>query len=483
MECWISGVIEMGMDKRHILIVDDDREYVEDLRGALKDLGRVDAAYSEEEFRKIFRPYRYDVILLDLRLKKGKEGLELLEHIIEEDPSSAVIVISGYGDIATAVEALQKGAKTFLEKRNVNAREIRLKVEHTLKEIAAERRIRHLEAYQEVDEIIGNDPKIQKIRDLVNLVAQDGETTVLIRGETGTGKELVARAIHRVGVRKDGPFVSVALTDMNPETITSELFGHEKGAFTGAQSRHYGLFEQAHRGVLFIDEIGDLPLDLQVKLLRVLDQKKFRRMGGREDIAVDVQVVTATNQPLEEMIKDGSFREDLYYRLKVFEINIPPLRERKEDILLLARYFLTQLRQKGRTPVKDFTDDAVQLILNYRWPGNVRELKGIVENIALRCRLEGSKRITRKHLLPMLMKETDSYINSDTDVFKNLAEHELGMVESALIRAGGKKTEAWKLLKYPNRFTMLRRVKKILEQYPELAERFPEVRKKYGVVE
>ncbi|MFQ5901310.1 MAG: sigma-54-dependent transcriptional regulator, partial [Thermodesulfobacteriota bacterium] len=466
-----------------ILIVDDDRDYALKLKKSLKEIGEVDMVHSEENFRKVFVPYRYDLILLDLRLKEGKEGLDLLSYIIEEDPSSVVIVISGYGDIATAVEALQKGAKTFLEKDRITPQEIRIRVEHALKESAAERRIRQLEASQETDEIIGDDQKIQKIRGLIKLVAQDGETTVQIRGETGAGKELVARAIHRVGVRKGWPFISVALTDMNPETITAELFGHEKGAFTGATVRHRGLFEQANRGVLFIDEIGDLPVDIQIKLLRVLDQKRFRRMGGREDIDIDVQVVTATNRPLEEMIKDGRFREDLYYRLKVFEIHLPPLRERRSDIQLLAKYLLNQLRGKGRTPARIFTDDAIELMLNYQWPGNVRELKSVVESVALRCRLEGSKKITKKHLVPLLMSQDMPSDESGRDVFKRLAEMELRMVEDALIHTGGKKTEAWKLLNYPNRFTMLRRVKRIMSEYPDIAEKFSEVKKRYGVME
>jgi len=267
-------------------------------------------------------------------------------------------------------------------------------------------------------------------------VARDGETTVLIRGETGTGKELVARGIQRLGVRKEGPFVSVALTDINPETITSELFGHEKGAFTGAVARYHGFFEQAHKGVLFMDEIGDLPHDIQVKLLRVLDQKRFRRMGGTEDISVDVQMVTATNRPLEEMIKDGRFREDLYYRLKVFEIHLPPLRERRSDIQLLAEYFLHQIRSKGRTPAKGFTDDANGMMLNYRWPGNVRELKSVVESAALRCRLEGMERISRNHIVPLLMSQEMSTDETEGGISRALAEHELKMVETALIRSG-----------------------------------------------
>lgn len=469
----------MDVSNIHILVVDDDRNYALELKNCLMEIGKVDLAYSEEEFRSDFSPYKYDLILLDLRLKEGKEGLDLLDYIIHEDPLSVVIVISGYGDIATAVEALQKGAKTFLEKDRVSPPEIRIRAEHALKESAQERRIRQLEAAQDKDEIVGDDPKIQKIRDLIKLVAQDGETTVLIRGETGTGKELVARAIHRIGVRNKGPFVAVALAD-NPDTITSELFGHEKGAYTGAMSRHHGFFEQAHRGILFMDEIGDLPGEIQVRLLRVIDQKTFRRMGGNEDISVDVQVVTATNRPLEEMIKDDKFREDLYYRLKVFEIHLPPLRERRVDIPLLAEYFLHQLRKKGRTPAKGFSDDSLEMMLNYRWPGNVRELKSVVESVALRCRLEGRTKATRKHLEPLLFSQDRPFELTEGDIFKRLAEMELRMVEDALIRAGGKKTQAWKLLKYRDRFSMLRRVKRIMKEYPDLAERFPELRKSYS---
>ena len=469
----------MTVTNTHILVVDDDKDYASDLKECLAEIGKVDVVYSEEGFRKAFSPYRYDLILLDLRLREGKEGLDLLEYIIEEDPSSVVIVISGYGDIATAVEALQKGAKTFLEKGKVSPQEIRIRVEHALKESAAERRIRQLEASQETGEIVGDDPKIQKIKDLIKLVGQDGETTVLIRGETGTGKELVARAIHRIGVRSQAPFVGVALAD-NPDTVTSELFGHEKGAFTGAGARHHGYFEQAHKGVLFMDEIGDMPGDIQVKLLRVIDQKTFRRMGGVKDISVDVQVVTATNRPLEEMIKDGRFREDLYYRLKVFEIHLPPLRERRVDIPILAEYFLHELRKKGRTPAKGFSDDALDLMLQYKWPGNVRELKSVVESVALRCRLERITNPARGHLEPLLFSRDRALLPKKDDIFESLAETELRMIENAMIKTGGKKTEAWKLLKYRDRFSMLRRVKRIIKEYPELVEQFPEVRRNYS---
>jgi len=375
---------------------------------------------------------------------------------------------------------LEKGAKTFLEKAQISPSEIRIRAEHALKESTQERRIRQLERTSEIEEFVGDDPKIQQITSLIGGVAQEGETTVLIRGETGTGKELVARAIHRLGNRNQGPFVTTALVERNVETITSELFGHEKGSFTGASARHYGCFEEAHKGILFLDEIGDLPKGLQAKLLRVIEEKKFRRMGGTRDISVDVQLVTATNQPLEEMRDDGRFREDLYYRLSVFPIHLPPLRERRGDIMLLAKYFLNRLRKTGKTHLNGFSDDASSLMLGYRWPGNVRQLQSVVSTAALMCGLEKALEITRRHVEPLLMPQQSGHEAAiEQDVFSALAETELGMVENALLQSGGKKTQAWKLLGYKNRFAMLRRVKRILSDYPDLAERFPELRKGY----
>jgi DNA-binding NtrC family response regulator len=461
----------MNVNDTHILIVDDDKDYALELKKSLVEIGKVDVVHSEEGFKTVFAPYKYDLIFLDLRLKEGKEGLDLLEDIIGEDPLSVVIIISGYGDIATAVEALDKGARTFLEKGRVSPHEIRIRAEHALRESVQERRIRQLERSREIDEFVGDDPKIQKIKELINGVAQDGETTILIRGETGTGKELVAKAIHRLGIRSRGPFVTTALVEKNSETITSELFGHEKGAFTGAVARQYGCFEEAHRGVLFLDEIGDLPGNLQAKLLRVIEEKKFRRMGGNRDINVDIQVVTATNRPLEEMKDDGRFREDLYYRLNVFPIHLPPL---------LAKYFLNQLRKKGKTRIKSFADNAVELMLNYRWPGNVRQLQSVVTSAVLVCGLEGSQKIAKRHIEPLLLPQPVPYEGSGWDIFQTLAETELRIAENALIRSGGKKTQAWKLLGYKNRFAMLRRVKRIMSKHPELMERFPELKKSYS---
>jgi len=471
----------MNVNNKHILVVDDNKTYARQLAESLQEFWSVEIAFSEKEFNKKFVPYKFDLIFLDLRLKKGREGIDLLQHIIAEDPSAAVIVISGYGDIAIAVEVLQKGAKTFLEKPKVSFEEIKIRAEHVFKENTAERRIRQLEASLETDEIIGDDSKILKTRELIQLVGEDGQASVLIRGETGTGKELVAKAIHRVGIRKKRPFVSVSLSD-NTSTITSVLFGHEKGAFTDAKSKHYGCFEQAHKGILFLDEIGDLPSDVQTKLLRVIEQKTFRRMGGNVDIHVDFQLISATNRPLEELIDNGKFREDLYYRFKGFGIQLAPLRERGSDIPLLAQYFLHQIYSHGRTPAKKFATNAIQLINDYSWPGNVRELKSVIESASLRCRLEGKEKITLEHIKPLLMEKrlTNQELSSD-DVFKVLADTELAMIEKALLQTGSKKTKAWKLLNYPDRYSMLRRVKNILKNPSHLSlfEKYPEVKKAY----
>jgi len=470
----------MDVKNTHILIVDDDRDFATGIKQTLNEIGQIDLAHNETDFHTLFRPYRYDLVVLDLRLHEGKEGMELLEYIQEEDPATAVLVISGYGDIATAVEALEKGAKTFLEKGKLSLEEIKVQIEHTLKENFAEQRIRQLEASQPVEEIIGEDAKIDNIRNLINLVGQDGKTIVQIRGETGTGKELVARAIHRVGARKDGPFIAVSLANMNRDTVTSELFGHERGAFTGANDRHNGFFEQAHRGIIFLDEIGELSPAAQVLLLRVLEERSIRRMGGKKDIGIDVQVVTATNRPLEEMVKDGRFREDLYYRIKGIEIHLPPLRERRMDILRLARYFLRRLQKEGRTNAEGFSKNAEELLLDYRWPGNVRELKAVVESGGLRARLAGSPRITHKDLAPLLLPQGQHASIAKGNIYRTLAEQEMRLIEGALLQCGWKKNEAWKLLGYRDRFAMRRRVKKIIQDYPDLSENFPELTKSYS---
>lgn len=472
----------MNVQKYHFLIVDDDKQYAVNLKESLNDLGSADIAHSSREFHAIFKPYKYDLILLDLRLEEGIEGLELVGHVIEEDPSAIVFVISGYGDIATAVEALRKGAKNFLEKDKVSFKEIRTYIEFSIRESHAERRISLLESLQEADDIIGDDPKMNDIKELIRKAANHGDAKVLIRGETGTGKELVAKAIHRKGIRKEGPFISVALTDNSLETITSELFGHEKGAFTGASRKHSGYFERAHRGILFIDEIGDLPLGIQLKLLRVLESNTFTRMGGEHEISVDVQVITATSRNIEAMVRQGDFREDLYWRIKGVEIHLPPLRERQNDIILIADYFLGQLRSKGKTTIKSFSEDAKQIFKSYDWPGNVRELRNVIDSLTIHHEL--GEKITSEHITKLLHKTQEPSITLDEwDIQRNLADFEMRMADSALRVSNGRKIDACKLLKYSNRFTMIKRLKKLISTYPDIAVRYPILNKHYGTID
>lgn len=458
---------------KNIFLIDDDPDFVKWVRKALKGRMCVTAGYGKEDFYRLFTPYKYDLVLLDLRLKKNKEGLDLLRYIKEEDPLVPVIVITAYASIDTAVEALQNGAITYIEKKKISERELLLLVERLIEEKRAKERIEALLREKERLAIVGESPKIKRALQLAKTAAEDGESTVLIRGETGTGKELIARFIHETGKRREGPFVSVAISALNRETLSSELFGHEKGAFTGAYQKHTGYFEQAHRGVLFLDEIGELDLNVQKMLLRVLETHTLRRLGGTKDIKLDFQLVTATNAPLEEMVDKGLFRRDLYYRLKVVEIVLPPLRERKEDIKLLADYFLKALKKKGRTEAEEFSDEVIRIFLDYPWPGNVRELKHVVEFAALRAKLTQSPKIFKSHLPENLQNESP-LPSSETplNIQKILAEMELSYIEKALKKTSWKKKEAWKLLGYSSRFAMTRRIKKWFKKFPELEQKY-----------
>ena len=461
----------------HILVIDDDKKFVKSLKKVLKVLGRVDTGYTVQDFYKLFSPHKYDIILVDLRLEKEYEGLELIRYIVEEDPSVPVIVITGYASVDSAIDAIHLGASLYLQKDKITFEEILVKIKDVLSSIQFKYKMSSL--IEEL-EIIGEDPKIKDVIRLATLVANDGEATVLLHGETGTGKELIARFIHRTGKRKDGPFISVAIPALNKSTVVSELFGHEKGAFTGAMKKHVGYIEQAHKGILFLDEIGELDTETQVKLLRFLDSKIFRRMGGDRDLSVDVQIVAATNRDLKKLVEEGAFREDLYYRLKVFEIELPPLRERKGDIVRLANYFLTNLFQKNRTTAREFSEEVIDIFQSHTWPGNVRELKQVVESAALKAKLTGKTRITTG-MLPEELKDglKSKQIREGRGVEYMIARTELEYIQNALEKTNWKKNEAWKLLGYSSRFVLRRKVMGYFRKYPELADTFPKLRAKF----
>ncbi len=367
---------------KKILIIDDEKYILDSLKDALEDEGYfVLTALSGYEGIKIIQTEHPDVVLLDIWLK-DIDGIEVLKRVKDYDPDLPVIMISGHGTIETAVQCTKLNAYDFLEKP-LNLEKVLITIKNTLEYKRIKEENKFLKKSILKDEIIlGNSPPIKKLLELIDKIAPT-DSWVLITGENGTGKELVAKLIHKKSKRRDKPFVDVNCAAIPEELIESELFGHEKGSFTGAIEQKKGKFDLAHQGTLFLDEIGDMSLKTQAKILRILQEQKFERVGGTEIIEVDVRVIAATNKNLEEEIKKGNFREDLYYRLNVVPIHVPPLRERKEDIPILANYFLNKFSYERDGKNRKLTDSAIEVLKNYHWPGNVRELKNLMERLVI----------------------------------------------------------------------------------------------------
>ncbi|MCL4501388.1 MAG: sigma-54 dependent transcriptional regulator [Deltaproteobacteria bacterium] len=366
----------------NLLIVDDEPQIIQAVSGILQDEGfDVATAPDGETALKLLAAEPPDLVLLDINLP-GLDGLEVLSELKKRQPWLPVIIISAYGSVENAVKATRLGAYDFIEKPP-NADKIILSVRNGLElaRLAEEnRKLRQQSA--RVKEIIGKSDAVLRLREKLALVAPTN-ASVLITGENGTGKELVARALHALSRRAPHAFVEVNCAAIPEDLIESELFGHEKGAFTGASSRHRGKFDLAHEGTLFLDEIGDMSLKTQAKILRILEEQRFERVGGSRPIQVDVRVVAATNKNLEEEIAKGDFREDLYHRINVIPLYVPPLRERREDIPLLAAHFLQELSDAGDAPAKTFSPAALEALSALPWPGNVRELKNFVFRLAI----------------------------------------------------------------------------------------------------
>lgn len=365
-----------------ILIIDDEEGIRESLRGILEDEGyrTVFAANGEQGLDRI-REEEPDLILLDIWMP-GIDGIETLRRIRETYSDQLVIMMSGHGTIETAVKATKLGAFDFIEKP-LSLDKLLLVINNALKVGRLVEENRSLKARLAKDhEMIGTSPAIRLLKEQIAIAAPTSGW-VLITGENGTGKELVARAIHTQSQRRDKPFVEVNCAAIPEDLIESELFGHEKGSFTGALTQRKGKFDQAHEGTLFLDEIGDMSLKTQAKVLRILQERKFERVGGNRTIEVDVRVIAATNKDLEEEIAAGRFREDLYYRLNVIPFHVPPLRERREDIPLLAHHFLEFFCSKESRETKAMASAAIDALTSYPWPGNVRELKNIIERLAI----------------------------------------------------------------------------------------------------
>jgi two-component system, NtrC family, response regulator AtoC len=372
---------------RSILVVDDEENIRKYLGQALEKDGFevYTAQYGKEGLNLLLRKH-IDLILLDLNLP-DLNGLKVLKEIKKIDIQSIVIIITAYGDVSSAVEAMKLGAYDFLSKP-FDYGEIKMVVSKALKLISLENRIKLLERqidFFQYGELISRSRKMADIIELVDRIANT-VSTVMIYGETGTGKELIAALIHRNSQRNRMPFVTVDCTALPENLLESELFGHEKGAFTGAAALKRGLFEVADGGTIFLDEIGDLEFKLQAKILRVLEMKSFRRVGGEKYLETDVRIIAATNRDLKKMAEEELFRRDLFYRLNVVPILLPPLRERKEDIFPLIEYFLALFNKKIGRKIGQISNEALKALIDYRWPGNIRELKNVIEHLVITSR-------------------------------------------------------------------------------------------------
>ena len=392
------------MTMTQILIADDNRTTSQTLCTLVERWGyRAFAAFDGRQALSILEAETIDVLLTDLRMPH-LDGMELLQLVRERWPEVIVIVVTAYGSIQTAVEAMQLGAFDFLTKPYEN-KELRVKFERCVAQrdmvLKLERMNARIASFEDeaqerlgMGDIVGSSPTLQSVFQDIRKVAST-DSTVLLLGESGTGKELVARAIHAQSPRQDQAFVASHCAAYSEGVLESELFGHEKGAFTGAVSRKIGRVEMADRGTLFLDEIGDISPGIQVKLLRVLQEREFERVGGTQTLSFDSRIIAATNQDLEAAIKRGAFREDLFYRLNVFSITLPPLRERKEDIPALVETFCQHQTQRLNRPVSSLTQRALEVMMAYEWPGNVRELQNVIERAAI---LAEGEEIDVKHL-------------------------------------------------------------------------------------
>jgi DNA-binding NtrC family response regulator len=431
------------MQKHNILVVDDEKNILKVVSVTLKDHGYgVETAQSAEEALAKFRRGAFDLVVTDLKLP-GRSGGELLTEIKAVKHDFPVIVITAFGTIENAVEAMKKGAFNYLTKP-VNpdelvsvAREALEKYELKRENAALKSELRQKYTFSS---IIGKSAGMQEVFDMVRMVAKT-HSSVLIVGESGTGKELVARAIHFDSDRADGPFVTVDCAAIPREIMESELFGHEKGAFTGAHERKTGLLEHADGGTVFLDEIGDLDVNLQKKLLRFLQEREVLRVGGNSRIKLNVRIIAATNKDLERDVEAKNFREDLYYRLNVVTIKIPPLRERKDDLPLLAQHFLEKVSSVEGKLVKGFEETVLDAFLAYNWPGNVRELENVVERAYILC---PNITITRNYL-PSKLQGPDGQGREGFDEM-NLLETEKRLIIKALGTTSWNQSKASEIL-------------------------------------
>jgi len=370
------------MAAENILIVDDDKNILVVLGLRLEAEGyRVAAASSPEDALRMVKDGVFDLALIDLKLSEKETGIDLMEKMHQIAPEIPVIILTAYGTIDTAVEAMKRGAYSYLTKP-FDRRELILQIKNGLEKSSLSREIRRLKAL--VDERYGFENIIGKSKKMIEVMKQaakaaETDSSVCIHGESGTGKELIAKSIHLLSSRKDKPFVAVNCAAIPEGLLEGEMFGYEKGAFTGAIKNRRGYFSQAHGGTIFLDEVSEMPESMQVKLLRILQERQFYPLGGEKPVDVDVRILTATNKDLNDEVKNNRFREDLFYRIYVIPISLPPLRERKEDLPLLVDHFINKFEGKFKKKVKGISPSALNKLLSYAWPGNVRELENAIE--------------------------------------------------------------------------------------------------------
>ncbi|MBC8214657.1 MAG: sigma-54-dependent Fis family transcriptional regulator [Candidatus Marinimicrobia bacterium] len=411
-----------------ILIIDDERNIRSTLTAILEDEGyEVQSCESGEKGLETLEVFSANMVLLDVRMS-GMDGIETLQKIKETHPNLDVIMISGNSDISTAVEAIQYGAYDFIEKP-LSMAKILTSARNISGKLVLEKRISHHEkTLDEAHQIIGNSPQIKELKEILPRIAMS-ESKVLIGGESGTGKELVAYAIHHLSTRKSAQFVKFNSAAIPNELIESELFGYEKGAFTGAEKSKIGKLELADGGTLFLDEIGDMPMQAQAKILRVIEEGKFERVGGTKTRKIDIRIVAATHKILRKSIKNREFREDLFHRLNVVPIVVPPLRERTGEIEVLINHFLKAFSQELKIPQKSMTKNAMNLLKNHHFPGNVRELKNLVERLYI---LVQSEKISSIYVLPYVTSEIDPDSNIPSNFSKAKLRFEQLFLEKAL---------------------------------------------------
>ena len=436
------------MLKPTILIVDDEKPTREGLRAALEDKYDVYIAEDGESAIRLIEEDGFNVLLTDLRMP-GVDGLDLIKRAKSLNKPPVCILMTAYGSEEMAVDAMRQGADDYIAKGRLQIDELEMRVARAVRSQKLENENRELRTRVDnkfgLENVIGESPAMQEIFEVVQQVAP-ARASVLVLGESGTGKELIAKAIHNLSPRAKQPLVTVHCAALSPTLLESELFGHEKGAFTGAHERRIGRFEQANGGTLFLDEIGEIDQAIQVKLLRFLGERTFERVGSNKTLTADVRLIAATNRNLEEQVSKGDFREDLFFRLRVVEMRLPPLRDRGTDVIMLAKAFLKEFSDENGKPIEGLHPDAVEALLNHPWPGNVRELRTAIEHSVVLCR---DDTITLQDLPPSIRGESSTLTHPDAKEVltkKNLTveDAEKALIIRALKEFDGNRTKAAK---------------------------------------